>query len=259
MPNYIDLTGKTIGNIQVIKRAENAKSGEAKFLCECLKCKEEFEASGNHLRQGRHQACGRHTGRFFDLTGKVIDNIEVIKKIENAKNGSARFFCKCLKCKEEFEAYGSDLRRGENLACGRHTQKSMDLTGKIIGNIQIIKRVENKKDNGYAYYLCKCLKCKKEFVAPRHQLNQGQHQSCDHHVKEAIDLTGKTIGNIKVIRRVENDRHNHLRFLCKCLKCKEEFEILANDLRQGHHQICGRHTWDSSTTKYWLYRAEKNL
>lgn len=38
MGKFIDLTGQTIGNFKVIKRIENNKKGQARWLCTCLFC-----------------------------------------------------------------------------------------------------------------------------------------------------------------------------------------------------------------------------
>lgn len=53
----IDLTGMTFGNLVVLERVENAKSGPLRWKCRCLKCNAEFIAYGNKLRGGKTKAC----------------------------------------------------------------------------------------------------------------------------------------------------------------------------------------------------------
>lgn len=52
MSKMIDMTGKTVGNWYVIKRAENTKTGRARWLCKCLLCGTEKVVTGINLRAG---------------------------------------------------------------------------------------------------------------------------------------------------------------------------------------------------------------
>jgi hypothetical protein len=40
-----------------------------------------------------------------------------------------------------------------------------------------------------------------------------------------IDLTGKRFGRLEVLKRVENEKRGHPRFLCKCDCGKEKIAI----------------------------------
>ena len=57
MTKFIDLTGKIFGRLTVIKRVENSKSGEARWLCLCS-CGNYKEVQANNLKSGQVQSCG---------------------------------------------------------------------------------------------------------------------------------------------------------------------------------------------------------
>ncbi len=52
------------------------------------------------------------------------------------------------------------------------------------------------------------------------------------------DLTGKKFGRLTVIKRVENDKYNHILYLCKC-DCGKEKIIKGVSLKNGNTKSCG--------------------
>ena len=57
MAKVIDETGKVYGYLTVIERAENDRSGRAKWKCRC-RCGKEVVVLGKHLRSGNTKSCG---------------------------------------------------------------------------------------------------------------------------------------------------------------------------------------------------------
>lgn len=53
-----------------------------------------------------------------------------------------------------------------------------------------------------------------------------------------IDLTGQKFGRLTVIKRVENDKHQKTRFLCRC-DCGNEKVINGSSLKRGLSKSCG--------------------
>ena len=53
-----------------------------------------------------------------------------------------------------------------------------------------------------------------------------------------IDLTGQRFGRLVVVGRAENDKHNQIRYLCKC-DCGKYTTVNASSLRSGGSQSCG--------------------
>ncbi|MFQ3801706.1 hypothetical protein BU097_02435 [Staphylococcus xylosus] len=52
-----------------------------------------------------------------DMTGTTINNLKVIKRIENYADGKAQWLVKCH-CGNEFKAIGKHLRNGSIKSCG---------------------------------------------------------------------------------------------------------------------------------------------
>ena len=53
-----------------------------------------------------------------------------------------------------------------------------------------------------------------------------------------IDLTNKIMGRWRVLRRVENNKHKHPQWLCRCF-CKTEKVVSAKALHSGSSKSCG--------------------
>lgn len=58
-----------------------------------------------------------------------------------------------------------------------------------------------------------------------------------------VDLTGKKFGRLTALRRVENNRHNQPRWLCRC-DCGEEKPVVAGHLTSGSSKSCGCYNRD---------------
>lgn len=57
MSKLIDITGQKFGKLTVIKRAENTKLGESRWVCKC-ECGNEKIIEGRKLRTAHTQSCG---------------------------------------------------------------------------------------------------------------------------------------------------------------------------------------------------------
>lgn len=54
------------------------------------------------------------------------------------------------------------------------------------------------------------------------------------------DLTGMTFGELTVIKRVENNKHNQVQYLCKCSCSEDKFVVVVGGkLSSGHTKSCG--------------------
>lgn len=56
---------------------------------------------------------------FIDLTNEKFDEWTVIKRVENNKNGSTMWLCRCS-CGKERIVYGGSLRIGRSKSCGHY-------------------------------------------------------------------------------------------------------------------------------------------
>ena len=56
-------------------------------------------------------------GKFIDLTGMKFNRLTVLKRVENTKDGHARWLCRCS-CGNECVVIGKHLRSGAIQSCG---------------------------------------------------------------------------------------------------------------------------------------------
>lgn len=76
MSRCIDLTGQKFGKLIALKRVENSKNGQARWLCKC-ECGNEVIVQSNHLNNGNIKSCGciKHNSynkkyNRYDLSGE---------------------------------------------------------------------------------------------------------------------------------------------------------------------------------------------
>jgi hypothetical protein len=56
---------------------------------------------------------------FRDLTGQTFGYLSVLRRVENNKDGRARFRCKCIACgRKDYDVLGKHLMRGGTLSSG---------------------------------------------------------------------------------------------------------------------------------------------
>ena len=120
MANFIDLTGKNIGDWNVIEYY-----GKSMWRCRC-KCGKEKLVDGNSLRNGRTKSCGscarKRDGKYKDITGMKFGKLTVVERGEKNKRGRHLWICKC-DCGGIKEAEAYDLIRGKIKSCGCMVQK----------------------------------------------------------------------------------------------------------------------------------------
>jgi len=120
--NFQDLTGHKFGRLVVIKRAENSKTGQTRWLCRC-DCGNEKIVWATALKNGNTQSCGclareKSSERYLqDLTCQRFERLTVIERAENSKTGLTRWLCQC-DCGEETIVFANSLKAGDTQSCG---------------------------------------------------------------------------------------------------------------------------------------------
>ena len=203
-------------------------------------------------------------GKFKDLTGQQFGKWTVIKRAENDKHGGAQWLCKC-DCGNEKIIRANCLVQGHSQSCGcLRSEKSKenikiavgcrfkDLTGQQFGRWTVIKRVKSyitPSGESRIVWLCKC-QCGTIKAVKADSLLNGS-KSCGCLRKEYMstfnknrtpshfkDLTGQQFGRWTVIKRAENDKQGHVRWLCKC-QCGKKKIVMKNSLLRGTSRSCG--------------------
>ena len=104
--------------------------------------------------------------------------------------------------------------------------KFEDLTGKVFGDLTVIKRVENNKNNKICW-LCKC-NCGKETIVEGYKLKSGKRTSCNHEK----NIIGERYGKLVVAKKLEKG------WLCKC-DCGNEIVANKYELKNKKIMSCG--------------------
>lgn len=99
--------------------------------------------------------------KFKDLTNQTFNKWKVLYRVENGKNGSAKWHCKC-ECGKEKDIFTFNLTTGESKSCGCSNYKNLDphngykhgmIGTKIYGTwTHLRSRCANSKDRNYKNY-----------------------------------------------------------------------------------------------------------
>jgi len=160
MPSLIDLSGKSFGNLKVIKR-DTTKIGKSVYwICEC-QCDNKTIVSvrGQNLKSGNTVSCGcvnkqnihKKQRNSIDITDKIYGKLVAKYYVDSCKRG-AIWHCVC-KCGKEKDVCLSDLQSGKVKSCGclevaNRKIQNKKLQNMIIEdtNIGIIKKSEPNKN-----------------------------------------------------------------------------------------------------------------
>lgn len=167
---------------------------------------------------------------YIDIKpGDVIDYLEILEPVEPSANRRKRWKCRCTACGNitiKTSSYINNYHLQGKASCGcvvRNEKRShdvVDMTGKRIGKLVVIKRVENDKE-GHAQWLCQC-DCGNTTIATGKSLRNGNKRSCGCLQSEALSrrnykhgLAGTRIYGIfnDINRRINDPRRpNYSRY-----------------------------------------------
>ena len=222
MRTTLDLTGERYGMLTVLRKSD---SRTGFWVCQC-DCGNTKEISYDNLRSGHTKSCGCLRGRNkTDLTGLEFGLWTVLHPSQQKKY---YWVCQC-QCGTIKEISTSNLRGGKTRSCGC-TKSREDLSGRHFGLLTVLQESETQHNN----WICQC-ECGnvKEFSA--RALLTGLIESCGCVQMEDIDLSGRKIGKLTVLRRSEQNENF---WICQC-DCGNTLEIRTGDLRAGHRKSCG--------------------
>lgn len=143
------------------------------FKCKCS-CGKETTVQVYQLLYGKTKSCGHlkrdNTGaKPIDLTGKVVNDLEIIRIDDNRPKGygkHAYWICRCLKCGKEKSIRSTYLVDGSAIDCGCEQHKRFaekiqkDLKGKVIGHLHVLERDWDSQQSGkHARWICQCDLC----------------------------------------------------------------------------------------------------
>lgn len=124
MSKMIDMTGKKVGRLTVIKRDKNNSKGRACWLCQC-ECGKMVVVDGVSLRGGYTKSCGCYQrdrtseSCKINLIGQTIGNFTVLDYCQKNLNDTSRskWRCRCNLCGNE-NVYLETTNLKNQYSCG---------------------------------------------------------------------------------------------------------------------------------------------
>lgn len=252
MHQLIDMTDKKIGWWTVLERSDppahvTTSRTQGWWLCKC-KCGIEKIVNGGCLRAGKTKSCGcRHRKR----KSKHVNLKNKFPK-SHGDAGIKRYnlyqvwIHTCRKCYSPKEKDHEFQKNG--IQFYEPWRKSY-LTFK-----------KWAQDNGYK---------KGMYFHRKNESKDFSPQNCEWITKEKFfsiqnsskeDLSGRSFGNLTVIRRIQTD--NEYYYECKC-KCGNDFISKYNNLVSGRHISCGckgkLYTWSKNYPYCTLCKRDKYI
>lgn len=202
---FVDLTGKRVGKLVVLRATSRrvGKNGDVLWECQC-DCGNVTEVRTSLLISGRTRSCGcLHTDKHLvkDLTGQRFGRLTVLRATDKRHNNMVVWECKC-DCGRLTEATTHALMSGGKRSCGCLRKE---------------KRVEAKRV---------CEICGQKFTpnAP----TQRKCKACKNKVVRACERCGA---------RIVVDRRCKTRYCSACVEAAKK-ENLAK--RRAVCSVCGR-------------------
>jgi len=229
-----DRMGIRYGSGVVIAFA-GTKNRKAHWKLKC-DCGNEYVVIGASLESGNTRSCG--CGHHIDLTGKMFGRLTVIEFSGVEKCGNARWLCRCS-CGAKKVVDGSTLRRGLTKSCGcARKEAKVDFTGMTFGHLTVLRR-QPGSHRRKAEWICRCI-CGRETMVSSGDLSSYHTRSCGQCGAMSLldDLTGRTFGNVTVIKRASSSNPDITRWLYRCV-CGRERETYRQSLIGGSTTSCG--------------------
>lgn len=181
--------------------------------------------------------------------------LEEIKKPDdiNSSDWTTKWKCKCG-CGDIVIKTSSRITNIDNPMCRNCANKLRwkhrweDLSGKVFGELTVIRLVETPedvKDKKSKYWECKC-SCGNTTVVKTSNLNSGHCTrcwECSHREagkQRRKDLTGQTFGELTVLEMIYPDRNKSKKTMCRCVcSCGNEKIMSSDTLQKDGLHSCG--------------------
>ena len=124
MGKFIDLTGRRVGKLTVLRPLHKNKWGDTIWECQC-DCGNIHNVDGISLRGESVKSCGCSKREFLkavphapfkDETGNIYGSLKALKRVGSDPKGHALWLCQCI-CGQQTIVTGDNLRGGTS-SCG---------------------------------------------------------------------------------------------------------------------------------------------
>lgn len=207
MGKKIDLKDQIIGNILVLEETNERKNKSVVWKCKCLLCENICFYSTKELRSNGVVSCSTcnkkrepKTHLTENIIGNIYNDLQVNFKTKNNK-GECVYSCTCLRCGKKGVLVDSwSLKNNKIRSCGciRFKFKKDD----IINNRLILDVHPEGPETGkrrHHNYLCKCLFCKRTYIASSENLIMAKSCGCI-----------KSMGETEILQILQNNNINYI-------------------------------------------------
>lgn len=171
----------------------------------------------------------------------------VLEGSERTARGERKLRCRC-DCGTERFVLERALKSGGSQSCGCLRKKktaqavAYDLTGKVFGDLQALRKADDQTRRGGIWWLCRC-SCGGTYEAPATLLVTGKRTHCGgeaHRKNYAFaDITGQRFGRLMALRPLKDrDSKGSVVWHCRC-DCGNEADISYNCLMYSEIKSCG--------------------
>ena len=182
------------------------------------------------------------------------NNVHFIEDLPYEKNKNRKAKFKCPLCGDTFIGDVKDIKNGKIKSCGcfrkkpERTSRFDDLTGKVFGNLTVIKIDNHRNPSNKIKWICQC-KCGNMISVVGTDLKNGKTKSCNtpgcpfsqilHGRHKEKDISGQKFGNLIAIKKIDNKNNGKgCAWLCKC-DCGKTKVVYTNMLTSGNTKSCG--------------------
>lgn len=180
------------------------------------------------------------------LAGKTFGKWTVLDQFTVTPRGERKWLCRC-ECGTEREVLERSLKYGGSASCGCVGREkavktiAYDLTGKVFGELTVLKVAEKQRKNGGVWWTCRC-SCGNEYDAAATLLVTGRRTRCTGkaHQKNyaSSDISGQRFDRLTALYPTEKRGRSSVIWHCRC-DCGNEVDVSLNSLVYSNMRSCG--------------------
>lgn len=258
---FEDLTGQTIGDVEVLEYIGLDKFNRRSYKVKCVNCGEIAIKDASYIRKYKKINCACNNANRIEYklakrneeVGKVYGKLRVIKYDGERDTGTPLYTCICEDCKKILPGMNiyqvKKLGRSRLCDCKYEVHNFKDLTGQTFGNIKVLELL-GSKDNRKLYKI-QCTKCGAIAEKTSDIVRRGKFNCNCKNVKlekNREEYIGRRVGDFTVneFLYIKNGR-NH--YLCTC--DNGHTEIIRQDVIDQGKKKCLRCA-NSGSMRGWM-------
>lgn len=188
-----------------------------------------------------------YDGSQYSIVGSRFGRWTVLDRYTLNAKRERNWLCRC-DCGTERYVVERSLKSGNSTSCGclrrENAEKaiSKDLTGRVFGDLTVLRKSETQCKSGGVEWVCEC-SCGNTYTTIATLLLTGKRTNCggNAHKKNyaSTNITGKKFGRLTAVYATPNrDKKGSVIWHCKC-DCGNETDISYNSLLYCSVKSCG--------------------